>query len=105
MALTPDLVARVHRVMEDPGPEPGPSYQSDQDYDALVTALMRSRPVTPETWLCAYGSLISKPEIEHVESRKGTAAFAAPRTSQADDVARPGWPAVLTHRTGIDPCE
>ena len=73
MALTPDLVARVHRAIEDPGPEPGLSYHADQDYDALVAALMRSKPATPETWLFAYGSLIWKPEIEHVESRRGTA--------------------------------
>src|SRR5215207_2102763 len=73
MALTPDLVARVHRDIEDPGPEPALNYHTDEDYGALVAGLMRSRPATPHMWLFAYGSLIWKPEIEHVESRQGTA--------------------------------
>ena len=73
MALTPDLVAQVQRSIDDPGPEPGLSYHTDEDYDALVDALMRSRPTTPEIWLFAYGSLIWKPEIDHIETRRGTA--------------------------------
>lgn len=73
MALTPDLVARVHRAIDDPGPDPGLTYHDDDDYGALVAALTRSRPATTETWLFAYGSLIWKPEIEHVEARRGTA--------------------------------
>ena len=73
MALTPDLVARVHQIMEDPGPEPGLNYHNDEDYDALVAGVMRSKPATPATWLFAYGSLIWKPEIEHLETRKSTA--------------------------------
>ena len=43
MALTPDLVARVHQIMEDPGPEPGLNYHNDEDYDALVAGIMRSK--------------------------------------------------------------
>ena len=44
MALTPDLVARVHRAVEDAGQEPGLSYQTDEDYDAAVEATMVSHP-------------------------------------------------------------
>jgi glutathione-specific gamma-glutamylcyclotransferase len=73
MVLTPDLVARVHRVLEDPGPDPRLVYHTDQDYDAVVQGILASRPGGSETWLFAYGSLIWKPEIEHVEARKGTA--------------------------------
>jgi glutathione-specific gamma-glutamylcyclotransferase len=73
MALTPDLVAQVHRVLEDPGPNPSWVYHSEEDYDAVVQTLLTSRPDGPDTWLFAYGSLIWKPEVEHVEIRKGTA--------------------------------
>ncbi|MFC4171309.1 gamma-glutamylcyclotransferase [Microvirga sp. GCM10011540] len=34
---------------------------------------MTAHPGEPDTWLFAYGSLIWKPEMEHVEVRKGTA--------------------------------
>jgi cation transport protein ChaC len=73
MALTPDLVARVHQVLEDPGPDPHSAYHTDHDYDAVVQALLASHPGGPDTWLFAYGSLIWKPVIEHVEARKGIA--------------------------------
>jgi cation transport protein ChaC len=73
LALTPDLVARVHRVVEDAGQEPGLSYQTDEDYDAVVATAMASHPPGQDTWLFAYGSLIWKPEVEHVEASRGTA--------------------------------
>jgi glutathione-specific gamma-glutamylcyclotransferase len=73
MALTPDLVAQVHRVLDDPGPNPNWVYHSEEDYDAVVQTLLTSRPDGPDTWLFAYGSLIWKPEMEHVEIREGTA--------------------------------
>src|SRR5215208_4173403 len=73
MALTLDLVARVHRALEDPGPDPGWTYHNNEDYAALVQSHMTSHPGGPHTWLFAYGSLIWRPEIDHVEARKGTA--------------------------------
>jgi cation transport protein ChaC len=73
MTLTPELVARVRRDLEDPGPDPALAYHTDDDYDAVVRALLASRPGGPDTWLFAYGSLIWRPEVEHLESRKGTA--------------------------------
>jgi cation transport protein ChaC len=73
MALTADLVAQVHRALEDPGPDPALAYHTDEDYDALVQTLLASRPAAPDTWLFAYGSLIWRPEVEHVEARRGTA--------------------------------
>ena len=54
LALTPDLVARVHRVLEDPGPDPGWVYHTDDDYDAVVRSLLDSHPGGPDTWLFAY---------------------------------------------------
>jgi cation transport protein ChaC len=73
MALTRDLVALVHRVVEDPGPEPGLVYHSEEDYDGIVQAMLASHPAGEDAWLFAYGSLIWKPEVEHVEARRGTA--------------------------------
>ena len=73
MALTPDLVARVHRVVEDSGPLPGLVYHTEDDYDAAVQEMLASHSRAEDLWLFAYGSLIWKPEIEHVEERIGTA--------------------------------
>jgi len=73
MALTPELVAQVRRLLDDPGPDPSLTYHSDEDYDAVVRTLMTSHPGWPDTWLFAYGSLIWKPEAAHVEMRRGTA--------------------------------
>jgi glutathione-specific gamma-glutamylcyclotransferase len=65
MALTPELVARVHREVPDPGPgvmkkEP----MTDADYRAMAEALMEARPPSEDVWLFAYGSLIWKPACE-----------------------------------------
>ena len=32
-SLTPELVARVYRVVEDPGPDPEITYLNEEDYD------------------------------------------------------------------------
>src|SRR5918993_3622870 len=73
MALTPDLVARVHRVVEDPGPDPALVYHGEEDYDAAVRVVLASHPPDQDAWLFAYGSLIWKPEVEQVEERIGVA--------------------------------
>jgi len=73
MALTPDHVALVHRIVEDPGPEPGLVYHSEADYDEVVRNMLALRPPGRDAWLFAYGSLIWKPEVEHLEARRGTA--------------------------------
>ena len=71
MTLTPELVARVAREVLDAGPEPGAVELGDADY---VRAARRLREqAAGEVWLFAYGSLIWKPEVEHVEERVGTA--------------------------------
>ena len=38
MTLTPDLVAQVPRVLEDPGPDPTWVYHVDEDNDAVIQA-------------------------------------------------------------------
>jgi cation transport protein ChaC len=73
MALTAELVALAHQPIEDPGPLPGVAYQSDEDYDTMVEDLLHAHPDREDAWLFAFGSLIWKPECEHVEERCGTA--------------------------------
>ena len=69
MSLTPELVARCHRVVEDVGPSPGVTYLDDADYSLMVEATLADHPQGAPLWLFAYGSLIWKPEIEHLEER------------------------------------
>jgi cation transport protein ChaC len=73
MALTPSLVAQIHRVVEDPGPDPNVVYHTEEDYDALVRHLLLSHRPDQDLWLFAYGSLIWKSEVDHIEERIGTA--------------------------------
>ena len=73
MALTPSLVAQIHRVVEDPGPDPNVVYHTEEDYDALVRHLLLSHRPDQDRWLFAYGSLIWKSEVDHIEERIGTA--------------------------------
>lgn len=72
MALTADHVARVHRAVEDPGLDPALNYNTDDDYRVVVQDLLAERPEQDEFWLFASGSLIWKPEVEHLESRVAT---------------------------------
>jgi cation transport protein ChaC len=73
MALTRELVARVHRVATEPGPDPNLVRHTDEEYDAAVRGILASHSGAEDLWLFAYGSLIWKPEVEHVEERIGTA--------------------------------
>ena len=69
MSLTPELVARCHRVVADAGPLPGQPHLTDSDYEELVYQTLANRPGHSPLWLFAYGSLIWKPEIEHLDER------------------------------------
>jgi len=73
MSLTPELVALVHREVEDPGPIPGVAYQTDDDYERMVDGLLATHPSGEDAWLFAFGSLIWKPECEHADGRAGIA--------------------------------
>jgi len=72
MELTAELVALVERTEPDPGPTPGLPDPSPADLDAAASALLASRPDGP-LWLFAYGSLIWKPELTHLETRQALA--------------------------------
>ena len=69
MSLTPELVARCWRAIEDTGPDPDAGHLDDSDYDALLDELQAELPDSEPLWLFGYGSLIWKPEIDYVEDR------------------------------------
>lgn len=73
MALTRELVARVHRDLADEGPDPNLTYHDDADYAAITDRMLADRPAGAACWLFAYGSLIWKPEIPHVAEMRGLA--------------------------------
>lgn len=95
MALTSALVARVHRRVEDPGPDPELVYHSDDDYARVVESILSVRPDRNSFWLFASGSLIWKPEVEHLEGRVATVrgyhrSFCLKLTRWRGSVEQPG---------------
>lgn len=64
MSLTADLVALIHRPVEDPGPPPGFEPLTDRDHEERRAALLATHPKGEDLWLFAYGSLIWKPACE-----------------------------------------
>ena len=62
LSLTPDHIARIHRVVEDTGPTSGVQQQTDADYADWVARIAQSHPAPDRpTQLFAYGSLIWSP--------------------------------------------
>lgn len=70
MRLTPELVARVHRHIEPPGPPKGLTLTPEEDHIAATRELLAGVP-RDEVWIFAYGSLIWKPGCEVAERRTG----------------------------------
>lgn len=64
MALTPDLVARVHRTIPDTGPSPGFVSMNEEDYDRVTDEVLRRHPPGEDLWIFAYGSLMWRPACE-----------------------------------------
>ena len=74
LTLTADHVARVHKVVQDQGLTLGAELHTDADYGSWVELTIRTHPApTATTRLFAYGSLIWKPEIEHMGEQLGVA--------------------------------
>ena len=73
MRLTKELVDRVARIEADEGYEAHIEVFSEADYEEHLAAFLT--PLTPgdPVWVFAYGSLIWKPGIAHVETRRGVA--------------------------------
>ena len=72
LELTADLVALVERSEPDPGPLPGTREPSEAELRAMAARVLAHRPPGP-LWLFAYGSLIWKPELAHLEDRRARA--------------------------------
>ncbi len=73
MRLTRELISRVSRPVEDPGPVRGLAYAGDADYEATLRALLAAGPATGEVWVFAYGSLMWKPACAIVGQRVAVA--------------------------------
>ena len=69
MSLTPDLVARVHREMPEPGWPPGTTRLTDADFAGLARDLLAPIPTGQDIWIFACGSLIWKPAFAIEEQR------------------------------------
>ena len=69
LLLTPELVARAHRVVIDHGPPADRERMRDADYDALAEDLLRRAEPGEDIWLFASGSLIWNPACPSVEQR------------------------------------
>jgi len=67
----------VARGGPDAGPDPDAQHLSDDDYEAMLDAFEAELPAVEPLWLFGYGSLIWKPEIEHVEERVAVARAVA----------------------------
>ncbi len=61
LSLTPELVARVHRAIDDSGPLPGFGHLTEDEYDGLVERTFAESARPDEVHLFACGSLIWRP--------------------------------------------
>lgn len=71
MALTADLVERAYRAIENTGPAPDMVRNTETEWNTTVREMLASRPAGQDVWIFAYGSLLWKPAVEHVEERPG----------------------------------
>lgn len=67
LRLTPDLVARAHRVVPNLALPDYLTARTEDDHWADVANILSTRPAAVDLWLFAYGSLLWKPAFEHEE--------------------------------------
>lgn len=66
--LTPELLARVDRILPEDGGDRGFALLTEDDYAAAADRFLADIDGAP-IWVFAYGSLIWNPEFTHVEAR------------------------------------
>lgn len=73
MRLTAELVALIERKEPDPGPEPGTTEHTADEFFSMADLVLAQHD-PEQLWVFAYGSLIWNPEFEAVEQRRAVAA-------------------------------
>jgi cation transport protein ChaC len=72
--LTSAHIARIHRIVEDSGVPAGLELKTDADYAGWVDRVIQTNPAPARPpRIFAYGSLIWKPELEHIGEEFGVA--------------------------------
>ncbi len=66
--LSPELVALCERPEPKLGPEPGLTYLTPEDFEAVAAKFLDEAGVGP-LWIFAYGSLLWRPAFDPIETR------------------------------------
>ncbi len=95
MRLTAEHVKLCHREVADTGPLAAVEYLADADYRPAAEALLQGR-TGKAVWLFAYGSLIWKPEVPHIDMKRAMAqgwhrAFSMQIRRHRGTEAQPGY--------------
>lgn len=102
LRLTPELVARAHRVVPNVAMPDYLAPRTEEDHQADVSEILSTRPQGNDLWLFAYGSLLWKPAFEHLDEVSAVAvgwhrAFCMKIRSLRGTPEQPGLMMALDH--------